>query len=444
MIVRSTTLLLVLMVLGLQDGSASHAGTEESAPTSTARPAANQWLPFVITGIDAYLHSYPLATTDTTETIAEFMLMGGIEGRSERQAKHRWRLRAEGSVGTELYRQRLEGDYRLLDGGRATRLRVNGSLWGRQYRQDTEYSLSSDNLESRLDARIYPVVGATAALEVRGYGGFLRYGTPSTLEVNYRDLGAGVFVRSTGLSDKLWGIGIRNTARAYPDTAEINRDSWAVEGDYEAQDLDGQGLRVFHKSERRLIADDTVRPSAWTHWTDFSGAVRAARGHMVLELQSEVWRYDEEMSAYFDSWRLKPVLFYRWGDILAATWQLGLATERLDAGDSPETYTQLGLRFGIESYASDLTGSLTLEYGRRTYEQGVAVGTDATDITDPFGDSVLSYTDFNYWEIWLMATWSLGTHFSIDVLASYEPESHTEQTENTALGFGSLRLIWRP
>ena len=35
-------------------------------------------------------------------------------------------------------------------------------------------------------------------------------------------------------------------------------------------------------------------------------------------------------------------------------------------------------------------------------------------------------------------------HFSLDVMANYEPERHTEQQDDSALGFASVRLVWKP
>jgi len=54
------------------------------------------------------------------------------------------------------------------------------------------------------------------------------------------------------------------------------------------------------------------------------------------------------------------------------------------------------------------------------------------------------YSDFNYWKIWIMANWSINKNFSLDLLANYEPENHTENSDDSSLGFGSLRLVWRP
>ncbi len=410
----------------------------------TPRKDTTRWSPVLTAGFDALLHSYPLATTDTTETIAEYMVSAGIEGRSPRLVNHRWRLRAEASAGSELYRQLFEGQYKYLDQKRITRLRLDGRFYGRQYRQTTEYSLSSNNVEGRIDLRAYPWAMSNSTLELRAWSSALDYKNPSTLEVDTRELGTGLFLRSRGLTEKLWSVGYRFSGRTYPDTTGIDRKVHRVEGDFDYHDDEGQGVRLFHKSGRRLIRDETLRPSAWAHYTDMNSLVTAGSGFVFLDLQSEIWKYDEETTTYFDSWRIQGVMGYRWGSSLGPTWRLGLTSERLDAGDSPETYTQFGLRSGIESYGSDVSGSLQLEYGRRVYSHG-DIELDSTGADDfLYDDLIYFYSDFNYWEIWLMANWSISRHLSLDVMANYEPENHTENTDDSSIGFGSVRLVWRP
>ena len=259
-----------------------------------------------------------------------------------------------------------------------------------------------------------------------------------------RELGAGAFLRSPGLTDNAWSLGYRYSARTYPDTTGINRNVHRIEGDLDVHDDQGQGARVYHKSGRRLINDETLRPSAWAHWTDFEGLVTAGNGYVYLDLQSEIWAYDEQTDVYFDSWRVNSTLGYKWGDILSANWRLGLTAERLDAGDSPETYSQFGFQSGVESFGSDVSGSLLVEFGRRVYSQGaVEILDESSDII--FEDDFISfYSDFNYWKIWLMANWTISRNFSLDLMANYEPENHTENTDDTSIGFGSLRLVWRP
>ena len=79
------------------------------------------------------------------------------------------------------------------------------------------------------------------------------------------------------------------------------------------------------------MADETARPSAWSHWTELNLALPAGQGRVVVEATSEVWNYDQEYVAYYDSWRLDGGLGYRWGDVLGPTWKLLMAVENLRA-----------------------------------------------------------------------------------------------------------------
>ena len=401
------------------------------------------WQLSVAGGYEATVSRYYLAEDDTTETLGEWLAEATCEGRSPDRARHRWLLRGQASAGTELFRQRLEADYSWRDRDRHTRLRLEGRLWGRQYRDDTATATASDNWEGRLRTRVYPLVGDALALELRAYGSFIDYRTPSTLEQDYRELAGGAFLRSQGLDGPLWYGGVRVEGRDYPDTSRIDRDAISAEGEIDWQGLDGGELRVYHQTERRLIADETARPSAWTHWTDLKTAVGAGAGFVILDLQSEAWRYDEETSVYYDSWLGRGLLGYRWGDILTATWHAGLTAELFDAGDNPETYRQYGLQVGLESYAGAVSGSVTLEFGRRNYTDPVVTYEVDDTAAQTASETVVLYTDYNYWKIWVMGSWALGPHLSADVLANYVPESHTEQTDNAALGYVSLRLVWR-
>jgi len=325
-----------------------------------------------------------------------------------------------------------------------TRLRLDGRFYGRQYRQTTDYSLSSNNLQGRVDLRVYPWAASGSTLELRGWKSALDNDNPSTLEVDTREVGTGLFLRSRGLTEKVWNVGYRFSNRTYPDTTGIDRKIHRVDGDFDYHDDEGQGVRFFHKSARRLIRDETLRPSAWAHYTDINSLVTAGSGYVFLDLQNEIWKYDEETSTYFDSWRIGGIMGYRWGDVLKANWRLGLAGEQKNAGESPETYTQFGLRAGVESFGSDVSGSLQLEFGRRIYSQ-TETELDSSSSVDLLEDDLTSfYSDFNYWEIWLMANWAINENFSLDVMANYEPENHTEDSDDSSIGFGSVRLVWRP
>jgi hypothetical protein len=397
------------------------------------------WQPSFTAGLDSHLHTYSLAESDTTESVSEFMVSAAVAGRSSRKNRHRWRVEGEVSAGTELFRERAEAGYRWQGADGRALFRLDGQLRGRQYRSGTEYNLSSDSVEGRLDVRAYPVATRNLEWELRGWGMLTDYRTPSSLEVNDREKGGGLSVRSRGLDGPLWQVGLRQAYRDYPDTSRIDRRTLGLVGQLDHQDLEGQELRLYHKTERRHVRDHTARPSAWSHWTDLQGKVAAGPGQVYLDLQGEIWRYDWTSTIYADSWRVEGASGYAWGDILGTRWQVGLAGEKFAAGDSPESYTALGLQAGVEAYTDQLSGTLSLEFGRRHYQDVEGTGSSLLDE----GDLGL-YSDFSYWEVWLTASWQLTSAVSLDLLASYEPESHTERDDDVVLGFGTLRLIYRP
>jgi hypothetical protein len=384
-------------------------------------------------GSDLYVHDYFLADSDTIEVIQEFNFTASAQGTSAWGSKNRWFLRAGLSGGTELFRQSLDTGFRLRGDDRHEWLRGDLLVLARQFREDSEYSLSSDNVEGRSILATSPWANDDVGLELRARGRFVDYANPSTLEVSYRDGAAGAYLRSPYGSFRRWNVGGLLTARDYTDSNEINREGFIVEGDYDHGALEGE-FRAFHRTERRNIADETARPSAWFHWTEATSAIPADAAEVVLRASSEVWDYDQAVGAWYDSWLIGGEAGGRWGDPFTARYEALLALEFLDAGDEPETYNQAGIRLGIESLAGRFSGSASVEVGHRWYK----------DTLDSGDDLVLDYSDYAYFALWIMANWRINDHFSADLSLNYEPENHTEQDDNVTLGFASLRLVWRP
>lgn len=409
------------------------------APESSGKAA---WSFSLASGYDTYIHTFPLANEDTTETISEWTAILSAEGRSRGKSRHHWRLRPELSLGSELLRERLQLGYQFRPDSNLAAFRLDARWQGRQYRGGTDYVLSSDNNEGRAVARWILAPAGLTATELRAFGSYLKYKIPSTLEIDHRELGGAIYLRSGPAAARRYAVGARLARRAYPDSTALDRTVLAGEGEYDVFGLDGISLRAYHRSERRTIRQDEVRPSAWMHWSELDCSLPVGAGFIDGELHSEIWEYDTETAAYFDSWRLAGAVAYRGGDILTVSWSLGLALERLGAAaDSPEGYTQAGIRGGLESYGHALAGSITLEYGHRDYGYEALDWTNSTDLVSM--DFAYSYSDFNYWEIWLMGSWSLARDLSFDVMANYQPESHTEQTDDSAVAFGSARMAHR-
>lgn len=414
-----------------------------AAASIAATPARLAWSFSTGAGYDTYVQRFPLAGSDTTETISEFDLVVTAEARSEGAARQRWLLRPELSLGTELTRERVQAGWQLRPDTVATVLRVDASWQGRQYRRGTGYSLSSDQQELRAEARAALSPRGAHAAEARAYGWRVRYATPSTLEIDHDEIGGGVCWRSGHDAPRYYTLGARLARRAYPDSAAIDRTVAGLHGEFDGTAQTGAGVRLFWRSERRRVRDASARPSAWSHGGTVSYLAPSGAGRVEIELEGEVWRYDEERSAWFDSWRISGAALYRGGDEAAWGWLAGPAAERLDAGaDSPETYLQVGLRLGAETRLIALNGSCTVEVGRRDYTYAPPPEPRASVFASGLDDLDL-YSDFTYWSLWLAVSWAAADRLAFDFSANWQPERHVEPADDSAIGFASGRAVWR-
>ena len=105
-----------------------------------------------------------------------------------------------------------------------------------------------------------------------------------------------------------------------------------------------------------------------------------------------------------------------------------------------ESFTQYGLRTGLDSWTSHFDCSLTVEYGRRSYSTIDSPEPSLAGELDIY-DDLFQYSDFNYWDIWLMASLALTDRINIDLMADYQPEKHTEEMDDSTVSFVDLRLV---
>ncbi len=375
----------------------------------------------------------------TTETISEFELTLAGEGRTTGRARHHWLVRPRASIGSERDRGRLEGAYAHKPDTRYTTLRIDGTLQGTWYKNQSDYYLTSDSIEGDLKTRWTASPTGDLAGELRAWGSFLNYATPSELEADRRDLNAGAYLKAGRDALRRWRAGVRLGRRAYPDTTAINRQSAGVELEYDHNAFLGATGRVYHRSERRKIKNPAIRPSSWSYWTqaDASLPLNESGLRLTADLGHEAWHYDHEWGAYTDQTRWESDVSLEGGGFSGPSWQMGPALEMLDSNTDGESYRQLGARGGMDHFGDRFTGTLTLEIGQRDY--------DETETVVGPGDveEYSLYTDFTYVELWLMLGIDLTGDLRLDVMASYLPENHTEDTDDQTLGFGTARLVYR-
>ncbi len=421
-------------------------------PLSAARGAQAQpprfaWDWSLASGYETYVQTFPLADRDTTETISELEAVVAADGHTRGRARHLWSLRPEISTGTEVLRGQLDCGWQYRPDSVAAVLRVDAELLGRRYRAGTRYTLSSNSADGWVEGRWGISPRGQSMGEVRLRAARQRYARESTLERGWDDLRGIVAWRSGHDATRYFSLGARLERRVYPDSTAIDRTIAGLEGELDTGGLGGRGVRLYGRSERRLVDDESARPSAWAHWGTFGWTAAAGAGRIVTDLQTEIWRYDEQTTAWFDSWRLTGALYYQSGGgeevALGPTWLAGVAGERLDAGPgSPETYNQAGVRVGIESLGTALNGTCTVEVGRRVYALTAPAQPAVTLASSPV-ESLFLHSDFTYWELWLLGSWTMSSRLSLDLLANYQPERHTEKTDDMAVAFASARLTWR-
>ena len=102
------------------------------------------WNRTISAGYDSYTQTYPLADTDTTETISENEFKITLLGKTKGRQKHNLRVKPVFSVGTETYRAELEAGWRFKPDSTKTVSRVHCRWIGTKYREDSSYNLSSD------------------------------------------------------------------------------------------------------------------------------------------------------------------------------------------------------------------------------------------------------------------------------------------------------------
>lgn len=417
------------------------AGSNDAAPLARQRNPADGfiWEPSLSTGYDTYIQTYALSLSDTTETISDFDLTLAAEGRSSGKPRHGWLIRPQLSAGSERHRARCEWGYTYKPDRRLTTFRFDGDLRATWYDPRSDYYLTSDSVEGDLNGRwIVSPQGALAA-ELKGWASLTRYATPSELEADRHDLNVAAYLKSGRDATRRWRAGFRTGARAYPDSSEIDRDSAGFELEYDHNAFFSPTARVYHRTERRKIANPAFRPSSWSHWTrvETSLPLNEADLRLIGDLAHEAWVYDVEWGAYTDQTRWEADLALTGGGVFGPAWRVGAAYESLASGSEGESYAQQGVRGGLDHFADGFSGSLTLEIGKRDYDETeTVVGAGGVE-------EFSLYTDFTYVEVWLMAGVEVTEDLRLDVMGSYMPENHTEEMDDQKLGFGTARLVYR-
>ena len=367
---------------------------------------------------------------DTTDVFTEARVAAefGVVGEGER-----WQgdLRGRLGQGTESRR----GELRLDLGYRGTghRLDLDLELEGRQFAEDTGFSLSSDVAEARLRAHFQRNVREGWALGLRSRVEAVRYERTSPFELDTQrfDLAVTSEIRQ-GLG-QWFDLELGGGHRAVPDSGAIAYDRAFASAEY-VRELGPQWrLSLLHYLERRVYADARER-SAFTDATlEPELQLRLDDGWELRWTSSLEWvDFDEANEVYFDMFlgRTGLALVHRRG------WWEFAAEPRFSWLRSPapveDEFGQSSVVVRVDWFGTGrLWFSLSEEIGHRDYR---AEAPGELDL----------YSDYWFLRTTLLASYRVSRWASLDVFLSDEPESHRRDADDARLTLfnANLRLTF--
>jgi hypothetical protein len=369
------------------------------------------------------------AFRDTTDVFTEYR--GAVE-LGLRHDSEAWRVdaRARASAGTDLVREDLGLDLRWRPDTAHT-LDLDLDLQGRQFRDDSDFSLNSDTFEGRARAHWRRRLGETWRVGVRTRQELLRYEERSIYELDSQrsELSLTADLRS-GWSDWLaleLGAGRRGV-----------RDSSAIAYDRVFGRLDGSlelddrvQVSLHHSFERRVYDDEQVRSPFWDLVVEPELRLRLGdaielRWHSPLE-----WlQYDTGTTVYFDSFLGRSGLMlagqrggFEWGFEPRWSWLQS-------PSEVEDEYVQPSFLVRVDWFGSERWWfSLSEEVGHRDYR-------------DPPEDGLNLYSDYTFLRTTFLGSFRLTENLSLEGFLSDEPESHRSDADDARLTLVTASIRW--
>ncbi len=365
---------------------------------------------------------------DTTDVFTDGR--GLIElGLVQEQGVHRYEIKGRFSGGTDLLRESAVLRYRSRPATGRNRLDLEFDVEGRQFRDDSSFSLSSDNLYFDGKTRWRHAVSESVNIGAKLRGEMYRYDRRSDFEYDQNRWSAS----ATANLRRGWNLSLDleagGGARSAPDTTEIDYDRAFVRGDLYWSLGSGLQLGLYSAMERRIYRDESVRTPYWD-WVTEPDLSFAFKDEWTLRLSApQEWLlYDQDDVVYYDMWlgRAGLELARRWGML-----ELGLESRWSWLKSPFDTEDEYGQPSGVLRVDWFSTGrlwfSLSEEIGRRHYEQ-------------PPDGSLELYSDYTFFRTTLLASYRIHEHLVLDGFLSDEPETHRRDEDDSRLTLFTLAL----
>ncbi len=368
------------------------------------------------------------ALRDTTDVFTEMRAAGQFEvGR--RRGPRRWRLLARASAGTDMFRESLAFELRRRPLEGSYLFDADARVDGRQFRSDSDFSLSSDNVEASVRLHGRRRLGEDFDLGVRVRGQGTRYERRSLYEYdqNRADVSLTTSFRRGWTLDVSAEVG--GGRRDVPDSSAISYDRGFARGDLAWLVDDKVELRFHGGVEHREFDDSNTRQPYWNTLVEPEIAWSFREGwKLELRTAAEWLNYEQSTSVYFDAVAGSVGLWLR---RQKGSLEVGVEPRVSWFGapsDVEDEYTQPSVVLRFDWFGgSRLWLSFSEEIGHRDYRE-------------PSDDSLDLYSDYVFFRTTFISSFRLREGLSIDAFLSDEPESHRLDADDARLTLITLSL----
>lgn len=394
--------------------------------------------PRVAAEFEHFGESYRVTDDQDTVTVTnDYGTRLGVALRTAGRSPSRFSLDADVHLGKETRRLRLDFDGRLVSGANTFELSHDASY--RTFRDDGEYSISSDHLleEARLVWERAWNDRFTMRLQNRFEGTW--YASQDEYNLNQWTNEPKVEGRLRFHGFDELSVAGRYARRSIPDSTSLAYDRYTLETGMSLLFGWTSAIDVSEQLERREYEALSTRESSWMNRVDARLEFGVGdRTTFRLVHENEVVRYDEPDELDFDSnWSRTgfQVEVHRTDSVDLL---LMPVYAFLQSDTAPEEeYTETGLEAGVEvRFGARTWISLSDEVGRRDYEVSDP-GTVSADLLDT--DELLAeldnlgaaFSDYLYNRLTLIVTSDVAAGVNVNLFVNWQPEDHHVNRHDT-------------
>lgn len=370
----------------------------------------------LISGYDSFIDRFTILEYDTSEVTHEYYAGLDAHLRSYDPSLS-YSLRSTFRYGNQTIDEYAEGS--VSAGSRARGLvQARADLRLKRFREGSDYGFGNDYLQSNAFLSLGRELGGGVYAAWKSRAELIDYEERTEFDYDYRYLDTGLAIEIGSFFGRFASFSAAFGRRECPDTTDLGYDRLIGSG--EGRISDGPiSLELSISADRRGY-DGRSRSSSWNVLSSAGVAwTRSGGGGVSLRIESELWRYDEATSTFFDNHFLRCGVRGR----SPVTGTVALFVEpRLGWLRCPsfeeERYIEGSVVMGVDVFSG---GSLWLtasyEPGYRDYRLA--------------GNEI--YSDFRLNRLSLMGSVTARERVMLTLFVSHDPEYHARRSDDFSM-----------